>query len=164
MNLLTQSQISRTGVLFNELMSSWIPVFPIENEMENAYTARVLYPLVRNWVGTLNKSGLYCRGNGGPSVQPIVVHGLEFYPDIEIVMDSQKVLSIEVKFIRDQDSNSSITKGLGQGLLYQLHGYETSFVLFFDLRLNALNSRKTNNFRQNPISKNLFSYVWTKPR
>ena len=113
-------------------------------------------------MGTLNKSGLYCRGNGGPSVQPIVVDDLEFYPDIEIVMDSQKVLSIEVKFIRAQDPNGSITKGLGQGLLYKLHGYENSFVLFFDLRETKSNSKKTINFRQEPISRNLFSYVWKK--
>ena len=130
--------------------------------MENAYTSRVLYPLVKDWVGTLNKSGLYCRGNGGPAVQPIVVDDLEFYPDIEIVMESQKVLSVEVKFIRDQDSNGSITKGLGQGLLYQLYGYENSFVFFFDLRLAKSNSKKTINYRHEPIAKNLFSYVWTK--
>ena len=47
---------------------------------------------------------------------------------------TQKILSIEVKILRDSDPSGSLSKAVGQTYLYRALGFEMSLGLIFDGR------------------------------
>lgn len=107
---------------------------PCDAEREPVFTGRVLLPWLTFWVKGLNHPGLYVRGDGGPSVPPITWEGITIFPDLVIVDGPSKYVAIEVKVISDVDPGGSLTKAVGQSVLYARLGYENSVGMIFDIR------------------------------
>lgn len=133
---LSGQQLSRLNELFIQLMSDAALDIPRPTELEPGFTSRVLRPLIESWVGNLRKPNLLVRGDGSVnSPRALTVGNLVFYPDIEIVAESQRCLAVEVKFIRpNQDPTGSFAKAIGQSILYRELGYASSHAAIVDLR------------------------------
>ena len=101
---------------------------------EVTFTADFLLPKLRSFVLGLLKPDLYVRGDGGPSVQPLVTLGVTIYPDMTVTAHEDRYLAFEVKFLRESDPGGSLTKAIGQSVIYGELGYTHSFGLIFDLR------------------------------
>lgn len=110
---------------------------PLESEKERGYTGRVLLPWLQQWVRNLNHPGLYVRGDGGPGIAPVTWSGIQLFPDLAIVEGTAKYLAIEVKLITDVDPGGSVTKAVGQTVLYGQLGYLDSIGMIFDARSAA---------------------------
>jgi len=77
---------------------------------------------------------LFLRGDGGVSPRPVPGFGTFFYPDLEISEFHSRYLAVEVKFIRDSDPSGSISKALGQALIYRAAGIPLVYVILIDCR------------------------------
>lgn len=110
---------------------------PRDSEREPDFTGRVLLPWLTIWVKGLNHPGLYVRGDGGPSVPPITWQGITIFPDLVIVDGPSKYVALEVKVISDVDPGGSLTKAVGQSVLYAKLGYENSIGMIFDIRRSS---------------------------
>jgi hypothetical protein len=131
--MLNESQISGLYEIFLKEISEKHFSSPLANEPETAFTARVLFPWLRDWVAALRKPGLYVRGDGGPTIAPVVWHGISFRPDLGIYSGDKKYLSIEVKLLTNIDPGGSLTKAVGQTLMYEELGFARSVGLVFEL-------------------------------
>lgn len=132
--MLQESQVENLfKKLLDELFSVRFPAPEIE-ELEESFTARVLLPWLSNWVKSLQTPGLYVRGDGGASINPVRFHGANLYPDLSISAFEAYYVAIEVKYLRNEDAGGSLTKAVGQTFLYRHGGFAASFALIFDLR------------------------------
>ena len=113
--------------------------FPAVNSVweEKKFTAEVLLPWLREKVRQLAKPGLYVRGDGGPGVHPVVWNNISFFPDLTVVSDEEKLVAFEVKLIREVDPGSSLSKAVGQSILYSSFGYKVSIAIVVDCRESA---------------------------
>ena len=111
---------------------------PDVGEYEEKYTARVLYPWLKSLVSSLNTSGLYVRGDGGPSAEPLYWNKIFLYPDLTVTAFGEKYLCFEIKFLRDEDPGGSLTKAVGQTFMYHEAGFHSSIGLIFDLRNKSI--------------------------
>jgi hypothetical protein len=59
---------------------------------------------------------------------------MTFLPDAQASLGSQKILAIEVKILRDSDPSGSLSKAIGQTLMYRALGFEMALGLIFDNR------------------------------
>lgn len=121
-----------------EYVDAWVkelnfPVVGLAWE-EKKFTADYLLPWLRGKVAELAKPGLYVRGDGGPTVHPVVWSNIAFYPDLAIVSDEEKLVAFEVKLIREVDPGSSLSKAIGQSILYSSFGYKVSRAIVVDCR------------------------------
>ena len=121
-----------------EYVDGWVkelnfPVISPASE-EKKFTAEYLLPWLREKVEQLAKPGLYVRGDGGPSVHPVVWSDIAFYPDLTIVFGEEKLIAFEVKLIRQVDPGSSLSKAIGQSILYSSFGYKVSRAIVVDCR------------------------------
>lgn len=135
--MLSDSQIDKLALFVDDWLEELQPPLTSALETEPKFTANELLPWLRTNVEGLNKSGLYVRGDGGPVIKPVVWEGVPFLPDLSIVMGDHRYISFEVKLLRDQDPGGSLSKALGQTLLYSKLGYSYSFGLIFDCRSDA---------------------------
>jgi hypothetical protein len=127
---------------FENLLSitrEWVRALAVPSDIaslsEEDFTATHLFPWLRGNVDALNHSGLYVRGDGGPSVHPVYWEGISFYPDLEIATNVDRHIAFEVKFLRKgTDSGGALAKAQGQTSIYSTYGYRYSFGLIFDLR------------------------------
>jgi hypothetical protein len=74
------------------------------------------------------------RYDGHLAARPLIQHGMTFLPDAQITLHSQKILAVEVKIIRDVDPSGSLSKAIGQTIMYKSLGFESSIGLIFDMR------------------------------
>ncbi len=121
-------------------------------ERETEFTGRVLLPWLQQWVRDLKHPGLYVRGDGGPSVSPVVWNNIQMFPDLAIVEGTSKYIALEVKLISEIDSGGSFTKAVGQTVLYGQMGYERSLGIIFDLRSAAVSPHLARMAQQLDIS------------
>ena len=134
--MLSEQQISSLYEMLLEEVTSMQIESPHVNEQETSFTSRVLYPWLRDWVAALRKPGLYVRGDGGPSISPVVWHGITFRPDLGIYSGQNKYVAVEIKLLTNADPGGSLTKAVGQTLMYEELGFAKSLGLIFDLSRN----------------------------
>ena len=132
--MLDQKQL----INLNKFCAEWVKELQVPlsalNDGETAFTASFLLPWLTSKVASLNKSGLYVRGDGGPSVRPLVWEKISFFPDLAIVEGEETYISFEVKVLTDNDAGGSLNKGIGQTAMYANLGYVNSFGLMFERR------------------------------
>ena len=122
--------IQKTSTFLNE--TSLLP--PLQTEKEPAYTKRVVLPAVSHWVTSLNAGALHVRGDGGANPLRVVWDDIVLYPDVTIMNFHERLISFEVKFIRNDDPGGSLTKALGQTLMYEKAGFAASYGIIIDCR------------------------------
>lgn len=108
---------------------------PYAKEGETAYTARAIAPLVDSYLRRLMHPEIVRTGGGGPGVASASFLGMNFYPDIGLTAFSQRLVAVEVKFLRDTQRQNSIATATGQALIYQQR-FESvvAFLVDFDRR------------------------------
>jgi len=149
--MLDETQISNLYNFLVEEIAAREFEGPLDDELEKAFTGRVLYPWLKNWVSDLRKPGLYVRGDGGPSVSPVVWHGINFHPDLGIYSGENKFVSFEVKLLSNSDPGGALTKAVGQTLMYEHLGFERSIGMIFNLApAKALNYCLSESIEINP--------------
>ena len=134
MKSLTNSQIE---ILFSKALDSIITnalPLPREGEKETAFTQRVILPFVTEWVKTLNVGGLHVRGDGGLNPLKVVWDGISLYPDVTVMQFHDRLVSYEVKFLKPEDPGGSLTKAIGQTLMYEKAGFASSIGVIVDCR------------------------------
>jgi hypothetical protein len=123
------------------LADGWVREIEVEASSlalgETVFTGEVLLPWLQNRVSSLLKPQLYVRGDGGPTVQPLIWEGMTFYPDLTVVSTHDKYLAFEVKILRDGDPGGALTKAIGQASIYARLGFSASFGLVFDQRASV---------------------------
>lgn len=122
----------------NKFCQTWIRELQVPaealNQGETAFTGSYLLPWLTTKVNALNKSGLYVRGDGGPSVRPLVWEDIFFFPDLAIVEGESTYISFEVKILTNSDAGGALNKGIGQTAMYSNLGYKNSYGLIFEHR------------------------------
>jgi hypothetical protein len=78
-----------------------------------------LAPTIRSFVVELRRPDIQYAGTGGAPVDSASALGLNFYPDAALRTASQRLLAIEVKFLRGTQRQYSLATALGQALLYR---------------------------------------------
>jgi hypothetical protein len=138
LSLLSSDQISTLSRLFDSWARAytWPAIFP--SESEPSYTHRAVRPAIQDWAKSLKRDSLFVRGDGGVPPRPVAAFGVFFYPDVELSEHDQRLLAVEVKFLRGTDPTGSIAKALGQALIYRVAGFQVSKALFFDCRSRSL--------------------------
>jgi hypothetical protein len=107
---------------------------PRESETEPQYAARVLLPIAVAAREKLGLSGVTISGEGAGTVVPTYLLTHRFYPDFAVSYFGERLLAVEVKFLRRGGRSSAIAMALGQCLLYQLDRYPYARALLVDLR------------------------------
>lgn len=72
---------------------------------------------------------------------PVNVMDAYFYPDVEISEYSQRLLAVEVKFIRDGDPSGAISKAIGQTSIYAENGFRYAHAVLIECRESILRNR-----------------------
>ena len=134
MSTLSAPQIRTLYYKTHELLIEKVLIPPLSSEKETSYTQRVILPLISEWVKSLNEAGLHVRGDGGLNPLPIVWDGIALYPDVTIMNFLERLMSFEVKFLRIEDPGGSLTKAIGQTLMYEKAGFATSIGIIVDCR------------------------------
>lgn len=120
------------------LSSEWVKTLEVKVDpvdmSEPSFTGLHLLPKLQTFVQQLKKPQLYVRGDGGPASTPVVWDEVALFPDLSIVSSQEKYLAFEVKFLRQGDPGGSLTKAIGQTLMYSNLGFNYSFGLIFDIR------------------------------
>jgi hypothetical protein len=103
-------------------------------QQERTLTKSWVGPKLKQYVDTLLIPQMVLRYDGSTAVRPLLKYGMTFLPDAHLNLGHQRICAIEVKFLRDSDPSGSLTKAIGQTLMYRTLGYEMSLGLIFDLR------------------------------
>lgn len=103
-------------------------------QQERSLTNNQIGPALKHFVSTLLIPQMLVKHDGDVSVRPMLRHGMTFLPDAQVSIGTQKILSIEVKILRDSDPSGSLSKAVGQTYLYRALGFEMSLGLIFDGR------------------------------
>lgn len=130
---LSETQLKQLYELFSEEISSGVFSGPLEDENETSFTGRVMLPWMQNWVSTLLKPELYVRGDGGPAINPVTWHGISFYPDLGVYSVFSRHVAVEIKILTSKDPSGSLTKAIGQTLMYERFGFAYSVGIIFNL-------------------------------
>jgi hypothetical protein len=157
---LSEQQIEKLILKTNSFLSETPLLPPQQLEKEPAYTKRVVLPAVSHWVQSLNTAALHVRGDGGPNPLRIVWDDIALYPDVTIMYFHDRLISFEVKFLRSEDPGGSLTKALGQTLMYEKAGFSASFGIIIDCR-KLTSDHSTVSIRDNIyVSKNATAYIY----
>jgi hypothetical protein len=106
---------------------------PLIGEREPRYVARVLSPRVAASVSALTIPGLICQGEGLSPVAVVYFLGIQYRPDIAVCNYRDRILAVEVKFIRAGQFSAQVALALGQATLYRKGGFMASAALIIDL-------------------------------
>ncbi len=134
---LSVKQLSRLSDHFSRLIETSEWRVPLEGESEPRYTGSVLLPAVMRMIEALDKPGLVVRADGGAPPRPLSLFNVEFYPDLELAYFDNRSLAVEVKYVRSSDPTGSISKALGQALIYRARGFPRVHVVLIDIRFRA---------------------------
>ena len=105
-----------------------------QGQQERSLTKNQIGPALKVFVTSLRIPQIVVRHDGDTAVRPLLRHGLTFLPDAQASLGSQKVLAVEVKILRDSDPSGSLSKAIGQTLMYRAMGFEMAIGLIFDNR------------------------------
>ena len=125
---------------------------PLLYEKEREFTGRVLLNWLQQWVRDLHHPGLYVRGDGGPGISPVTWRGFQLFPDLAIVEGNTKYLAVEIKLITEVDPGGSMTKAVGQSVLYGQLGYMNSIGMIFDVRSHTKHTQSVRVIQELEIS------------
>lgn len=114
-----------TNLILEALGSATFPL-PKLAETEPQYVATNLLSVVRSV--TQRFPLITCDGQGTQQPRPVSYLGLQFFPDITVMRYQEKLLAIEVKYLREPSLQSSVCTAIGQALVYQHAGYARSAV------------------------------------
>lgn len=134
MNSFSENKVSLLYLKTRETLSQHLWPLPLQDEKETNYTQRVVLPFILDWVKKLNEQDLHVRGDGGLNPLPIVWDEISLYPDVTVMVFHNRLLAIEVKFIRNEDPGGSLTKAIGQTLMYEKAGFANAIAIMFDSR------------------------------
>ncbi len=103
---------------------------PLAGEKEPEYTQRALFPQFEDFVKRINEPKLRLFADGSVSRPlPIFLSDQRFYPDISLDLDGMRTVAIEVKYLPSSNYSGSLSKALGQGLIYASLGYQEAHVI-----------------------------------
>ena len=103
---------------------------------ETDFTKNVIFPSLSLWHKNLNMPSFILSSNGHLAPKPLSVWGMQFFPDITIEEFQSKLLAVEIKLLRDNESTGSLAKAVGQSFIYHTLGFYSSISLIMDLRTN----------------------------
>ena len=148
--LLTSRQIGNlTSRLVADLQSTNWPKIQ-STDQERSVTKHFVAPVVRETLSQLGINRLVLSSDGTRVPKPLIKFGMSFSPDLEIRFADQKCIAFEVKLLRDHDASGSLSKALGQALIYKSFGFERSICVVFDTRKNG--DSEIQNFLENALS------------
>ena len=127
----------KIGKIFNRIIADLdIHNWPAIDSwrQERWVTKHIVRPVVANTLNQIGEKRLILSSDGEYAPKKIVKYGMSFSPDLDVTFLNQRCIAIEVKLLREIDASGSITKALGQTILYQEFGYENSLCLIFDCR------------------------------
>ena len=160
---MTELSSSKVETLFRKTLevletSTFAP--PLETEKELAYTQRVVLPFISQWIATLNENGLHVRGDGGLNPLRLVWDEISLFPDVTVMNFQERLISFEVKFLRNEDPGGSLTKGIGQTFMYEKAGFKASVGIIIDCRkiIRSHNALKYSERMQ--LSERAVAYVF----
>lgn len=105
---------------------------PWGTESESAYTRRCLQPWLGRFLAELGFRGLVARGEGAAPTSRVHVMDLDFYPDLAISYFDDRVVAVEVKFLRGSQRQNSFATSVGQGRIYEVGGYRKSAIFLVE--------------------------------
>jgi len=105
-----------------------------QGQQERELTTLQVGPALERLTQTLMLNQLIVRYDGHLAARPLIKFGMTFLPDAQVTLNMQKIMAIEVKIIRELDPSGSLSKALGQTLMYKALGFECALGLIFDLR------------------------------
>lgn len=165
MNYISDIQLVRLEQLvISDIESATFPR-PIDEEKEEEFTKRVFLPHLQSSVEAIGAKFLFLRSDGGVSPLATYWQGMAFYPDATITAFSDKLIAFEIKFLRAGDPGGSLSKAIGQSILYKMGGFERSYSLIFDLRgrfvpMDRFVLKESQSIREN-VELRLFSLAST---
>lgn len=160
MSSLSNSQLERLITKTSSFIENTSFLPPLASEKEPAYTSRVLLPAVTEWVKSLNAGGLHVRGDGGANPLRIVWDEISLFPDITIMHFHDRLVSFEVKFLRNDDPGGSLTKALGQTYMYEKAGFTASIGIVIDCRKLTENHSLVSNTQEIQLTENSKAYIF----
>lgn len=137
---LSESEISVFFARLGEYLRTQEFLLESQNIQEREITATTVGPALKQFVSGLLIPQMMVRYDGDLASKPLLRNGMSFFPDAQVSLNLQKVLSVEVKIIRDQDPSGSLSKAIGQAIIYRELGFECSIGLIFDFRKNRHDS------------------------
>lgn len=131
---INENQISK---VFNKIVAdldsnNWEKIEP--GRQERWVTKHLVRPVVENSLNNIGESRLILSSDGEVQPKQINRFGMTFSPDLDVTFLNQRCISFEVKLLRDNDASGSITKAIGQSIMYHELGYSYSLCLLFDCR------------------------------
>ncbi len=105
-----------------------------QGQQERSLTKNQVGPALVKFVAQLAIPQISVRHDGDNPVRPLLRHGMIFLPDAQASLREQKIIAVEVKILRDSDPSGSLSKAIGQTLMYRALGFEMSLGLIFDYR------------------------------
>lgn len=123
-------------------------------------TKNHVIPRIEEVIAKIKKKGLNVRGDGSQPVRPIYKSNFSVKPDIEIENYGERLIAVEVKILKKKDPTGSLSKAIGQGLLYRVWGYKAVFVLVFDFRPGKNVKTKKLKSRISDLVDNLYVYIF----
>lgn len=160
MSSLSSNQVEKLIAMTSDFIQSERLGPPLADEKEPAYTSRVVLPCVSAWIKSLNETGLDVRGDGGLNPLKIVWDEISLYPDITIMHFHERLISFEVKFLRNEDPGGSLTKATGQTYMYEKAGFKASFGVVVDCRNLTTSSLMVELFSQIEITSNAKAFIF----
>jgi hypothetical protein len=96
---------------------------PFRSETEPRYIARVFVPAVRDLLSEFRE--LRVEGEGVARARSARFLGLPFYPDLSIMLESERLVAFEAKYILASPgaAQNAVACALGQSLIYRMEGY-----------------------------------------
>lgn len=131
---LSENQLANLSKKFASRLDTLEWRSPLEGESEPTYTGSVLLPSATTLIAEVETPGLVVRADGGVAPRPVSLVDVSFYPDLEIAYFDARSLAVEVKFVRDADATGSISKAIGQALIYRSGGFPWVHVVLVDCR------------------------------
>lgn len=138
--LWNESQLNEFFTEVNDFIVRQKFVLRDQGQQEREFTKEQVGPALQKFLNDTLRSQITLRFDGELSALPLIRYGMKFYPDAQLSFRTQRILSVEVKIIRDSDASGSLSKAIGQTLMYRALGYECSIGLILDARSNSADS------------------------
>lgn len=143
---------SKVGKIFERVLAdldsyNWPRIE--QHKQERWVTKHIVRPVVLNTLLEIGEKRLILSSDGEYAPKKIIKYGMSFAPDLDITYLDQRCIAFEVKLLRDSDASGSITKALGQAIIYKELGYENTLCLTFDCR-----TRKSSRLTDFALEKN----------
>lgn len=137
MQHLTFSRLENLNRITLEYLRNFEWEFPRPNQQERSLTNHTVGPSMENLLLKLGERQLVIRYDGKLNPRSMMRHGMNFLPDLEVYLYSQKCIALEVKILRDNDASGSLSKAIGQTFMYKALGFEIAIGLIFDARTKS---------------------------